>query len=119
MGGRTTSGDVAALTKLEAGFDADIYVAGHTHRRHAHKEAVLTLSRKGEPRIVDRTRVFIRCGAFLKGFREDEPTTTRRHVPTYAEEKMLRPTDLGWVELEVKWRSKDVKAYYPDYTLTY
>lgn len=46
--------------------------------------------------------MFLRTGAFLKGFGEDYPSKDRPHVPTYAEKKALRPTDLGWVTLHIK-----------------
>jgi hypothetical protein len=119
-GARTTGGDVAGMVRSEAGFDADIYLTGHTHRRLAHKETVLALTTKGEPRIVDRSRVFARCGSFLKGFRDDHPNTMQPHRPSYAEVRALRPTDLGWV----KDKHRPDGSYragvdYPQYTLEY
>jgi hypothetical protein len=96
-GGRTAGGDVNSLHRAETAFDADIYCLSHTHRRYAHREPVLGLTRKGEPRLVERPKVFIRTGAFLKGYREDFPNTTQPHFPTYAEQKAYRPTDLGYV----------------------
>lgn len=104
QGGRTTGGDVAALERSEMSFDADVYVMGHTHRRFGFKLPQLGVSARGLPRIVERTKVFIRAGAFLKGFGEDSPSTTRPHVPSYAESKALRPTDLGYVRLDVTMR---------------
>lgn len=100
-GGRTAGGDVNALHRAETAFDADIYCLSHTHRRYAHREPVLGLTRKGTPRLVERPKVFIRTGAFLKGYREDFPSTERPHFPTYAEQKAYRPTDLGWVTCAV------------------
>ena len=103
-GGRTTGGDVAALQRGESSWDADIYVFGHTHRRVAFKDAQMTLTKKGEPRVRERSKVFIRAGAFLKGYREDSPNATQPHRASYAEEKFLRPTDLGWVKLEILFK---------------
>jgi hypothetical protein len=105
-GARTTGGDVAALARTEAGFDADMYVAGHTHRRIAWKDPQLALTSKNEPRIVERSKVFVRAGCMLKGFKEDHPTTSQRHAPAYAELRMYRPSDLGWVEVETVWRER-------------
>lgn len=121
QGGRTTGGDVAGLTRIEAGWDVDVYLAGHTHRRWGTKEAVLTVTDRKAPRVVERTKVFARCGTFLKGFREDNPSATQRHAPSYAEDKLLRPTDLGWVEIAVTWRSSHgtEQRAYPDYRLAY
>ena len=101
MGSRTSSGDVAALERAEGSFDADIFCLSHTHRRYATKLPLLTLTRKGQPRVIERTKVFVRCGAFLKGFVPDEPRTDRAHFPSYAETKALRPTDLGWVAITI------------------
>ncbi len=109
-GGRTTGGDMAALERQEASFDADIYCLSHTHRRGGFKVPQLTLNRKGQPRLLERTRVFMRTGAFLKGFGEDYPSKERPHVPTYAEKKALRPTDLGWVTLHIKLSQNHVKG---------
>ena len=108
---------------MEAGFDVDIYLAGHTHRKHAHKESLLTLSDYGkEPKLIERSKVVARCGAFLKGFHDDHPSVTMRHAPSYAEEKLLRPTDLGWLEITVRWKfvgtGRD-QVTVPDYRLAY
>lgn len=101
-GGRTPGADVNALKRAEDAFDADIHLLSHTHRRHGYKEPILVLSSKGTPRLLERTKVFVRTGAFLKGFKEDRPTTTQKHLPSYAEQKLYRPTDLGWVEIHIK-----------------
>lgn len=107
-GGRTTGGDVSALTRLEAGQDFDVYIAGHTHRRYGIKESVLTITDLGMPKPVERTKVLIRSGGLLKGFAEDFPTTTTRHTPTYPECACMRPTDLGFVRLDITWRRMKV-----------
>jgi predicted phosphodiesterase len=109
-GGRTTGGDVSALTRLEAGNDADIYIAGHTHRRWGIKEAVLTITTLDEVKPIERTRVFIRSGGLLKGFKGDSPTTTTRHTPSYPECACMRPTDLGFVRLGITWRDCKIEG---------
>lgn len=108
-GGRTTGGDVAAMERAEGNFDADIYVFSHTHRRNASKLPILTLTRKGQARIIERTKVFVRTGAFLKGYGEDYPGTSQPHFPSYAEQKALRPTSLGWVRVGIKLTHVHVK----------
>jgi len=110
QGGRTTGGDVNALTRAESGFEADIYALSHTHRRYAVREVLLGITSKGSPRPVERPKVLIRTGAFLKGFGEDTPSTTQRHAPSYAEQKALRPTDLGWVRCSIYVRHADHKG---------
>lgn len=124
QGGRTTGGDVGALERSELSFDADIYVLSHTHRRHAFKIPKLGVRAKGEPRLVEHTRVFIRAGAFLKGYAEDVPRAERPHFPTYAESKALRPTDLGFVALTIKLShvhvpKKNIEQIRREFTVTY
>ena len=113
QGGRTTSGDVAALERLEAGFEADIYIAGHTHRRFGWPNSAMGVSDLGEPQVVEKTRIFIRSGGLLKGFRDDNPNAHQNHIPTYAECKCLRPTDLGWIELGIHVESPRVGGSRP------
>lgn len=120
QGGRTTGADANALERSELVFDADIYTLSHTHRRLGFKLPKLGVTSKGSRRLVERTKVFVRSGAFLKGFGEDNPSTSRPHIPSYAESKALRPTDLGWVTVGIHARGgnggNDAKV---DYTVTY
>jgi hypothetical protein len=101
-GGRTSGGDVNSLERAEHAFDADIYLLSHTHRRYGTKQTLLKMTTKGEPRLQERTKVFIRTGAFLKGYKEDMPTSDRHYSTSYAEQKALRPTDLGWVTVHIR-----------------
>lgn len=116
-GSRTQGGDVSALARMEDGFEADIYTAGHTHRRHSFKIPKLTIPSRGEPIPREKGRVFIRAGAFLKGYDKDEPTTTTKHTPHYAEEAMYAPTDLGFVECEITFKQVAGQGYEAQYKL--
>jgi hypothetical protein len=75
----------------------------------------MRLTSEKHPQIVERTKVFVRCGAFLKGFKHDLPTVDRAHAPSYAEVQAYRPTDLGWVRVNVGWR----KDGYPTFEVRY
>lgn len=114
-GGLTVGGDANAMTKQELAWDADIYLMGHTHKRLAFKLPTMRLTREKHPQIVERTKVFVRCGAFLKGFKLDRPTVDRPYAPSYAETKAYRPTDLGWVRVDVDWREDG----YPQFEVRY
>lgn len=105
-GSRTLGGDVNGLTRLEQTIEADIYVLSHTHRRYGLKESKLTVTTKGTPRLREKTTVLVRSGAFLKGYKEDNPVVNQPHFPSYAEKEAYRPTNLGWVALETKWTCK-------------
>jgi hypothetical protein len=114
-GGVTIGGDANNLERKEAGFDADIYVMSHTHRRHAFKTEQLQLSKKGTPTLRTRPRVFVRTGTFLKGYAQDNPMAERAYQAPYAEKMGLRPTSLGYVEVligmtHISRREKDITA---------
>jgi hypothetical protein len=53
-------------------------------------------------RIIERDRVFIRAGCFVKGY---TPGCT-----TYAERNLLKPTAIGHVRLDITFK----KAYSPE-----
>jgi hypothetical protein len=118
-GGRTTGADVAVLERTELQYDADIYVAGHTHRRFGFKLPKLGVTRRGAPRVTSKTKVLVRSGAFLEGFKEDEPSATQPHHPGYAEVNALRPTDLGWVEVSIRPTKDSSGQRGFDYRLSY
>lgn len=123
-GGRTSGADINVLERQEATFDADIYCLSHTHRRGAVKLPKLELSSKGNPRLVERTRVLLRTGAFLKGFGEDHPSVSQPHIPTYAEMKAYRPTDLGFITLKIDVKNELDKGnssigYKVEYEISY
>lgn len=109
-GAGSAAGDLRQLEAFEAKFDADIYVLSHTHRRLAHKVPQLMMQQRGEPRLVERTKVYIRTGTLMKGYAEDNPRADKPHFPSYAEEAAYRPTDLGWVRCEINMK-KDSEGY--------
>ena len=110
--------DVKQLENFEAKWDADIYVLSHTHRRLAHKVPQLAVQQRGEPRVIERTKVLIRTGTLLKGYGEDSPRADRPHFPSYAEEAAYRPTDLGWVRCEIGMHKDGEGRVKVDYRLT-
>lgn len=103
-GARTGSGDMASLSKQELGWKADVFLAGHTHRRQAWKEVKLGLTDGDNPEPVQHMKVFARCGTLLQGYKLDHPNSDQPHEPAYAELRSYRPTDLGWVEIRVSWK---------------
>jgi len=124
-GGRTTSGDVGALERSELSFDADIYALSHTHRRYATRQSTMSLTPRGEPRVEERTKLFLRTGAFLKGYKEEGTISLERpHFPSYAEGGALRPTDLGWIKVTIDVTARRVEGsdsgiYGIDYKVEY
>lgn len=104
-GSRTIGGDAGGLQRQETGWMADVFLAGHTHRKFAWKECKLGMTRGPKPEPVQHTVVFARCGTFLQGYKMDYPNNDQVHAPAYAELRSYRPTDLGWVEIKVSWKA--------------
>jgi hypothetical protein len=101
--GTTLGGSIGRLQKKENDWDADIYLLGHDHRRIAFRESVLALTAAGDPRVVERARIFARVGAFLKTYKHEDCIPTKEpHFPGYGEDAAYRAADLGWVEIGVK-----------------
>ena len=98
-GAMTTGGDVNSVERKAGAWDADIYCFAHTHRKIAWKDPVFgwpKQKRGAAPLdIKERPRVYIRAGCFVRGY--------VRSCVTYAEAKLLKPTDLGWVTLHTKF----------------
>lgn len=118
-GGRTTGGSVNALLRQENAWDADVYLLGHDHRRIAWREATLALNDAPVPAVVERTKVFARVGAFLKGHDHEGCVSTKSpYFPSYAEAAAYRPTDLGWIEIKMDLRHSRVAGERIVYDIT-
>ena len=108
-------GDFNAMeNKGLLGFGAfDIFLFGHTHRKGGFKVPVMDLSDRQELRLIERTKLFVRTGCFMAGY---DPKCNG----TYAQKKLLAPTDLGWVEIGIRFyreydkgRTERYKARHP------
>lgn len=103
-GASTTGGDLNAAENRGSAWDVDIVVFAHTHRKHGWTVPVLTIPSKGALDLVERPRVFIRAGAFQKGY------STK--CITYPERKLMKPTSLGAVTLRVGFKQEYDAARY-------
>jgi hypothetical protein len=109
--GGTASTDLLAFNHWSHATRADIYCAGHTHRQYAGIfQAEITIP-EGETKIGDRKLVFMRSGAFLRGYAESAVDPFAPWVPDYAEEKMLPPAVMGVLSCRVE-ASPTGKLYY-------
>ena len=95
-GSGTTGGDINSAQSRANAWDVDIAIFAHTHRKHGWTVPVLTVPAKGALELVERPRVYIRAGSFMKGY--------LRGCSTYAEAKLLPPTALGAVTLRVGFK---------------
>jgi len=98
-GGRYISTDVGQMERnVEPAFEADIYLSSHTHKRFVVNIPTLGVNRRGKGKIIEKPKLLAKTGAFLRGYCTG--------VSSYAEDKLLRPTDLGWVTIYVQLRTK-------------
>ena len=105
-GGATMGGDVNALENKAKGWDADVYLAAHNHKRHGFHVSPVSVPRRGKLKLIEKPKAFIRAGCFMRGYVEG--------CVTYAENKgLMNPTAIGHVRLDVKFKQDyDSELYY-------
>lgn len=109
--GGTASADTLAFQHWSHSVSSDIYVAGHTHRQYAVIfQAKVTID-ANEEKVSDQKLVFIRSGAFMRGYAESVTTPEAPYIPDYAEVAMLPPSVLGIVSVEAEVTPKGKIAY--------
>lgn len=109
--GGTASADMLAFQHWSHACAADIYVAGHTHRQYAGIYQTRITVKDDVDEIGDRKLVFVRSGAFLKGYQNSAMDPEKPFVPDYAEVAMLPPSVLGIISVEVEVNAKG-KLFY-------
>lgn len=101
FGGATTDG--ARLTRLKrmavTWHDCDVYAMGHTHKLTVDIAPALTVPARGEMRVVEKTRVFLLTGCYLRGYQQG--------VAGYAEMRGYDAMTLGSPYV----RFRDVHSY--------
>jgi len=97
--GGTASADMLAFQHWSHACASDIYVAGHTHRQYAGIYQTRITVR--DDKIGDKKLVFVRSGAFLKGYADSVLDPEAPFIPDYAEVAMLPPSVLGIVSVGV------------------
>ena len=105
-GSSRPGGSVNAAEMKAAGFDFDIYIFSHDHRKWAMHIPTLTIPKVGELEVVERPRCFIRTGCFVAGYDK------KCGDGNYVQDKLMHPSDLGYVTLTVKfYREYDADNY--------
>ncbi len=95
--GLRVGGNFNRIEDMVSGFEADIYLRGHSHQVGATKQAYFALNEKGE--IIEKKRVFASTGSFLRGYIVG--------TTSYVELKDKRPTKIGTITIEVNPFSKE------------
>jgi hypothetical protein len=97
-GGVGAAAPISLLEKTARGFDADIYLMGHQHKKVATPIDELFYSRDG--RMLHRTKLLACTGSFLKGYL-DNSMSEGRAGGTYVEKGMMTPVSLGGIVIEL------------------
>lgn len=105
-GSSRIGGSVNAAENKSIGFDADIYIFSHDHRKWAMHIPKLTIPSRGELQVVERPRCFIRTGCFVAGY------DAKCGPGNYVQEKLMHPSDLGYVTLTVRFYQEYDKHRY-------
>jgi len=69
----TYGGDINALIRQVSGFEADLCIAGHTHKCMPAQIPILYPDQRGE-KIREKMRTYVRTGGFLRGYLEKRTT---------------------------------------------
>jgi hypothetical protein len=91
---RTGGGSLRSVEQMADVATADIYLMGHDHQKTAYLKSKLELPAAGKVlRLHDRKILFARTGSFLTGYKEN--------VGSYVVDKLLPPSDLGTIKIEL------------------
>jgi len=97
-GGAAVAAPINYLEKIARGFDADIYLMGHQHKKIAAPIDEIYYSRSG--RMLHHTKMLACTGSFLKGYLANS-TSEGRAGGTYVEKGMMTPVSLGGIVIEL------------------
>ena len=97
-GGVGAAAPISLLEKTARGFDADIYLMGHQHKKVATPIDEMFWSRDG--RMLHRTKLLACTGSFLKGYLANSMSEGRAGG-TYVEKGMMTSVSLGGIVIEL------------------
>jgi hypothetical protein len=96
---RLVGGSLNTVQQMAECADANIYLMGHDHKKSVGMSSKLCLqSGCGSLKLREKKLLYARTGSFLKGYEVDEPS--------YVTKKLLNPTDLGTVKIELTPKQK-------------
>ena len=102
-GGSTLGGKLNRVAKLDEIFEgADAYLAGHNHSKALGEKSLAYLSKngRGEAQLKYKRVMYVDTGSFIL------------YDGSYAEEKMLPPSDTGAVRIRMNGIKKDLHVSY-------
>jgi hypothetical protein len=99
-GGRKKGSSINNLIGLQESIEADCYIMGHDHKKIATRGTRLSITGRGEPRLVAKSVAFVRAGTFLKSYLDGGKVT-------YSEQAGYPPVPTGSVKIEVSMGRRD------------
>ncbi len=111
--GRTIGAKANMLKGMDQVVDADIYVVGHTHEEMDFPGAVVTATRRGALRMMQRRRLYFNSGTYLKAYSDRKIPVkagqfTQGAAPTdYAEKAGYSPSSIGHNGFVLRITKKD------------
>lgn len=102
MGGRKRGGKVNRMEDLSANFDADIFLAGHTHDLFVTRVDRVGLSTKGN--FENKRKYFINTGSMMRTYSDDTDST-------WASRKLFPPNMPGVARIDFYAKSKKKRRY--------
>jgi hypothetical protein len=100
---RTSGAKINRIERLAEGFLADIVMIAHEHKKIIAPPILgLTVPLKGEKKLIEKKRLAIMTGGFLKGYVQG--------ATSYIERKMYSPSDLGCVKIIVEPEKRNLHA---------
>lgn len=96
---RLVGGSLNTVQQMGEQAQADIYMMGHDHKKSVGMSSKLYLSQSQDNIVVKhRKQLYVRTGSFLRGYVDGKNS--------YVAKKLLNPSDLGVVKIEMTPRKK-------------
>lgn len=100
-GGMKQSAPLNRLENIVTGFDADIYLMGHQHKKVPALISQLYMTDNIPHRLKERTKYIASTGGFFQGYKQGSKVGNKVRG-SYVEKKMYPPTALGTIIIRVK-----------------
>jgi hypothetical protein len=112
---RTSGGNLNMLEQLLRGFEADIYLMGHSHTKVSATFDRLYMSQSGE--IYHRTKLIARTGSWFKTYDAQGPLDLNipafESMGSYGELKAYTPSSLGGMAIGIGFEEMESGLFRP------
>jgi len=96
---RLVGGSLNTVQQMAECANADVYLMGHDHKKSVAMSSRLELTQGSDGiRLREKKLLYARTGSFLKSYEVDKPS--------YVTKRLLNPSDLGTVKIELQPKQK-------------